>query len=88
MWPTMMGTWAKWAPPNERSTLVGISNSGAQIGVLIAFSLGGFLCQHGFDGGWPSIFYIFGKFEKYLGKLDINKMYFKEWLGLVGVYFG
>jgi ACS family sodium-dependent inorganic phosphate cotransporter-like MFS transporter 5 len=22
--------------------------------------IGGYLCVHGFDGGWPSIFYSFG----------------------------
>ena len=60
MWPTMMGTWAKWAPPNERSSLLGISNAGGQVGIIVGFSLGGYLCSNGFDGGWPSIFYIFG----------------------------
>ena len=60
MWPTMMGAWSKWAPPNERSSLLGFSNSGSHIGTIVGFSYGGFLCQNGFDGGWPSIFYIFG----------------------------
>lgn len=30
------------------------------MGNIIALSLGGILCVYGFDGGWPSIFYIFG----------------------------
>jgi hypothetical protein len=27
---------------------------------VVALSLGGFLCVNGLDGGWPSIFYLFG----------------------------
>ncbi len=56
----MSSLWAYWAPPSERSRLVGIANAGSQIGNVVAFSLGGYLCVNGFDGGWPSIFYVFG----------------------------
>jgi hypothetical protein len=40
---------------------VGMSSAGAKFGNIIGFFLGGFLCLYGFDGGWASIFYIFGK---------------------------
>jgi hypothetical protein len=40
MWPTMMGTWARWAPQQERSRLIGIGNSGSQIGTVVGFSYG------------------------------------------------
>jgi MFS family permease len=60
VWPAFAGFWANWAPPAERSRLIGIANAGAQIGNVIALPLGGFLCVNGFDGGWPSIFYVFG----------------------------
>ena len=63
---------AHWAPPNERSRLVGIANAGAQIGNVAALSLGGYLCVSGFDGGWPSIFYTFGN---YLSQI---KSYYKR----------
>lgn len=33
---------------------------GSTVGTIISFPLSGVLCQYGFDGGWPSIFYIFG----------------------------
>jgi len=59
-WPAMSSLWSKWAPPAERSRLVGVANAGAQIGNVIALPLSGWLCVNGFDGGWPSIFYIYG----------------------------
>lgn len=59
-WPSMCSLWAYWAPAHERSRLVGIGNAGSQIGNVFSFSVGGYLCVNGFDGGWPSIFYVFG----------------------------
>jgi MFS transporter, ACS family, solute carrier family 17 (sodium-dependent inorganic phosphate cotransporter), member 5 len=50
----------KWAPIHERARLIGFGFSGSNIGNIIALPLGGFLCSNGFDGGWPSIFYLFG----------------------------
>jgi MFS family permease len=44
----------------ERSRLVGMASSGSWVGNIIALPLGSFLCVSGFDGGWASIFYIFG----------------------------
>lgn len=35
-------------------------NVGAQFGTVISMPLSGVLSRHGFDGGWPSIFYVFG----------------------------
>ncbi|XP_053689625.1 putative inorganic phosphate cotransporter isoform X2 [Sabethes cyaneus] len=51
---------AKWIPPNERSRVGSIVYSGAQFGTVISMPLSGLLSDHGFDGGWPSIFYVFG----------------------------
>uniref|UniRef100_A0A182SIQ7 Putative inorganic phosphate cotransporter n=1 Tax=Anopheles maculatus TaxID=74869 RepID=A0A182SIQ7_9DIPT len=51
---------AKWIPPNERSRVGSIVYSGAQFGTVISMPLSGLLADHGFDGGWPSIFYVFG----------------------------
>ena len=59
----MSTVWVAWTPNHERSKMVGSSTAGAWIGNIIGLALGGYLCTNGFDGGWPSIFYIFGMFN-------------------------
>ncbi|EYB80943.1 hypothetical protein Y032_0396g672 [Ancylostoma ceylanicum] len=49
-----------WGPPLELSVLTGIVYAGTQVGNVFVLPLSGFLCQYGFDGGWPSIFYVLG----------------------------
>jgi MFS family permease len=34
--------------------------AGAQFGTVVSMPISGLLAEYGFDGGWPSIFYIFG----------------------------
>ncbi|XP_060068011.1 sialin-like [Ylistrum balloti] len=60
MYPGAQVLWAKWAPPQERSRLVGFSFGGCQLGNALAFPVASLLCQYGFDGGWPAIFYVLG----------------------------
>ncbi|CAF0884887.1 unnamed protein product [Brachionus calyciflorus] len=59
-WPSVSSLWILWAPGPERSRLVGSASAGSWVGNIIALPLGGYLCANGFDGGWGSIFYIFG----------------------------
>lgn len=61
-WPAMSAIFVYWAPAKDRTKMLGSSTSGAWMGNIIALPLGGFLCVYGFDGGWASIFYIFGLF--------------------------
>lgn len=56
----MSSLFVHWTPAIERTRIIGAATSGAWIGNIIALPLGGALCIYGFDGGWPSIFYIFG----------------------------
>ncbi|CAD5113020.1 DgyrCDS2222 [Dimorphilus gyrociliatus] len=58
--PTMHAVWGKWAPPLERSKLVSVSYGGAMMGSVLALPLSGALCEYGYAGGWPSIFYTTG----------------------------
>ncbi len=36
--------------------------AGNELGIIIGEPVTGVLCQYGFDGGWASAFYVFGKF--------------------------
>ncbi|KAL5009865.1 hypothetical protein ScPMuIL_012170 [Solemya velum] len=60
MYPGAQALWAKWSPPDERSRLVGFAFGGCQLGNALAFPISGLLCDYGFDGGWPSVFYVTG----------------------------
>lgn len=51
----------KWAPADEKSSLVGFSIAGTYIGVVISMLFGSYLCEYGFLEGWGSIFILFGK---------------------------
>ena len=55
--PAISSFWGKWAPPNERASLAGMSFSGAQFGTVLSMPLSGLLCH---SLGWPVMFYIFG----------------------------
>ena len=58
--PSMYVLLSCWIPPLERSRAVTFISAGGEFGVVTAISLSGVLCDHGFAGGWPSVFYVFG----------------------------
>ncbi|KAJ8365834.1 hypothetical protein SKAU_G00146650 [Synaphobranchus kaupii] len=55
--PAMHAMWASWAPPMERSRLLTISYTGAQLGTVVALPLSGVIC---FYLDWTYVFYVFG----------------------------
>ncbi|KAI9554402.1 hypothetical protein GHT06_019674 [Daphnia sinensis] len=58
--PTIQPLFSRWSAPDERGTLIGLAFAGFTLGSSITFPLSGFLCEYGFAGGWPSIFYLSG----------------------------
>lgn len=44
----------------ERSTAFGLLNFSVSIGGVLGLSLTGYLSDYGFDGGWPSAFFVAG----------------------------
>ncbi|KAL7672989.1 hypothetical protein ACOME3_007864 [Neoechinorhynchus agilis] len=57
-WPALLHLLSEWAPAQERSQLIAISNSGAQLGTIVALPLSAVLCEQSFLDGWPLVFYV------------------------------
>jgi len=74
VFPAMHALWSCWAPPLERTTLIGFTYAGAQIGNVLTIPISALLCEYGFAGGWPSIFYVFG---------SIGVLWFVLWIWFV-----
>jgi len=58
--PSMHALLSRWIPPMERTRAVTFVEAGVPLGTAIGISLSGVLCEYGFAGGWPSVFYVFG----------------------------
>jgi MFS family permease len=59
--PTLAAAMARWFPPAERSLMVAICTLGNQFAALAALLLSSRLCALELLGGWPTIFYAFGR---------------------------
>ncbi|KAJ6219820.1 hypothetical protein RDWZM_005632 [Blomia tropicalis] len=46
-----------WIPVNEKSKALAALNLGNSLGNICINLISGYLCQYGFDGGWPTVFY-------------------------------
>jgi len=51
---------AKWCAPQHRSLVATAIIIGSSAGVTGGTFLAGVLCEYGFAGGWPCVFYVFG----------------------------
>ncbi|KAI0982570.1 hypothetical protein GJ496_000759 [Pomphorhynchus laevis] len=60
VWPAMVELCTRWSPKHEKSTILAIGNSGAQIGPLFSMPLFGALCASSLLGGWPLVYYVSG----------------------------
>ncbi|KAH9499196.1 hypothetical protein Btru_004415 [Bulinus truncatus] len=58
--PAMQSMWTHWAPPLESSRLRSFCFAGSQVAKVITYPITAILCEYGFDGGWPSVFYLQG----------------------------
>ncbi|GIX75014.1 hypothetical protein CEXT_555731 [Caerostris extrusa] len=58
--PTAFALFGHWAPLEERSTLIALCVVGDNVGTILTMPLTGYLCEYGFAGGWPSVYYILG----------------------------
>ena len=39
---------------------ISVCTAGQYVGSIVSLPLSAVLCKYGFDGGWPSVFYVFG----------------------------
>jgi len=60
MFPATHALLSRWTPQSQTTRSVTIAFSGQECGMVVGILLSGVLCDHGFAGGWPSVFYVFG----------------------------
>ena len=56
----MLALVARWTAPKNRSFVVAVIFEGVPAGTVVGMVLAGVLCDYGFAGGWPSVFYVLG----------------------------
>ncbi|KAJ4449609.1 hypothetical protein ANN_01012 [Periplaneta americana] len=69
-YPCIHGVWARWAPPLERSKLATLAFSGSYVGTVVSLPVSGILAE---EIGWPSVFYVFGRFQFSHSELAIEE---------------
>ncbi|XP_054158501.1 putative inorganic phosphate cotransporter [Oppia nitens] len=57
IFPSTYALLSRWVPDHERSTFLSFPTIGSNLGSIATTALSGYLCEHGYAGGWPSAFY-------------------------------
>lgn len=67
------------------SLSLSLSLLGQYVGSIVSFPLTAVFCSYGFDGGWPSAFYVFGKLTNHNTTVSLraSKFYRYYWYSLV-----
>ncbi|CAG2175091.1 unnamed protein product, partial [Oppiella nova] len=55
---SLFSLFAHWFTAPERTIAIACLAAGQNVGNLITYPLAGYLCDRGFAGGWPSVFYV------------------------------
>jgi len=58
MFPALHALIVRWSIPKYRSLVVSVIFTSTNAGIVIAMLVSGVLSDHGFAGGWPSVFYV------------------------------
>jgi ACS family sodium-dependent inorganic phosphate cotransporter-like MFS transporter 5 len=54
----LFSLYANWFTAGERTVAIAGIAACSNFGNVITFPVAGYLCEHGFAGGWPSAFYV------------------------------
>ena len=60
LFSALFSLYANWFTGPERSIAVAAIAAFSNFGSAITTPVAGYLCEHGFAGGWPSVFYVVG----------------------------
>ncbi|KAG8259618.1 hypothetical protein J6590_008653 [Homalodisca vitripennis] len=57
-YPCLQALWARWAPPQERTLMVGVAFSGVPVGTVLGLQITGLIGSY---LGWSAMFYFTGR---------------------------
>ena len=60
MFPAISEMIPRWSLPKYHTMVAIVIFLGMEGGIVVGMFVSGILCDYGFAGGWPSVFYVFG----------------------------